>query len=102
MPVKVTMTPGFGTPGGTMRIMSARMLLKCAAAVKQNITARPSPSGGGPLPERGSAELPGQACEQCHGDQDDQRYHRTVRINDSPKNARVQSGVEPYDRNKRM
>jgi glycine/D-amino acid oxidase-like deaminating enzyme len=41
IPVNVTMNSGFGTNGGTMATMSARMLLKWAAAVKQNITARP-------------------------------------------------------------
>ena len=41
-PVNVTINPGFGTDGGTIAIMSARMLLKWAAAVKQSITARPS------------------------------------------------------------
>ena len=41
-PVNVTMNSGFGTAGGTMATMSGRMLLKCAAAVKPNITARPT------------------------------------------------------------
>jgi hypothetical protein len=42
MPVNVTMNAGFGTEGGTIAIMSGRMLLKWAAAVKQSITARAS------------------------------------------------------------
>src|SRR4029453_4628608 len=41
-PVNETMSSGLGTIGGTIRTMSARMLLKWAAAVKQKITARPS------------------------------------------------------------
>src|SRR5687767_6599797 len=42
IPVNVTINSGFGTKGGTIATMSGRVLLKCAAAVKRNITASPT------------------------------------------------------------
>src|SRR2546426_586629 len=41
-PVRVTRAAGYGSRGGTMRIKSARMELKWAAAVNANITASPT------------------------------------------------------------
>src|SRR3989442_985845 len=42
IPMRVTSAAGFGSCGGTMRIKSARMRLKWAAAVKPNIAASPT------------------------------------------------------------
>jgi hypothetical protein len=87
-PVKVTIKPGFGTDGGTIAIMSARMLLKWAAAVKQSITARPSRVHAAQSRQRNHTRVAEQAGEQHHTYENDQRRHGWSPIDVGSRTAR--------------